>query len=100
MLYIGIRDMALSEKLQLDAKLTLEKAKRTIRQREAVHKHQGVFKLMAIAKVALMQITVDAIQQAKKLRKPVRAKKPERGSLAPAPKQCACCTRERLPQAR
>ena len=35
-LVVGIRDTALSEKLQLDAELTLEKAKKSIRQREAV----------------------------------------------------------------
>ena len=33
---VGIRDVALSEKLQLDATLTLEKAKQKVRQREAV----------------------------------------------------------------
>ena len=31
-LVVGIQDMALSEKLQLDAELTLEKAKKAIRQ--------------------------------------------------------------------
>ena len=33
---VGIRDVALSERLQLDAKLTLEEAKKKVRQREAV----------------------------------------------------------------
>ena len=36
-LVVGIRDTALSERLQLDADLTLEKAKKAVRQREAVH---------------------------------------------------------------
>ncbi|XP_062512805.1 uncharacterized protein K02A2.6-like [Corticium candelabrum] len=39
---VGIRDQALSERLQCDAELTLEKVKRSTRQREAVkeqHKH-------------------------------------------------------------
>ena len=36
-LVVGIRDNALSECLQLDAELLLEKAKKSIRQREAVH---------------------------------------------------------------
>ena len=35
-LVVGIRDQELSEKLQLDSELTLEKAKKTIRQKEAV----------------------------------------------------------------
>ena len=37
---VGIRDQALSERLQLDSTLTLEKAKTLTRQREAVHEHQ------------------------------------------------------------
>ena len=36
-LVVGIRNTSLSEKLQMDAALTLEKAKRLIRQHEAVH---------------------------------------------------------------
>ena len=39
-LVVGIRDKALSEKLQMEAKLTLESAKKTIRQREAVKEHR------------------------------------------------------------
>ena len=41
-LVVGIRDIALSQKLQLDADLTLEKAKRNIRQREAVSEQQRI----------------------------------------------------------
>ena len=41
-LVVGIRDTALSERLQLDPDLTLEKAKKSIRQREAVHEQQGI----------------------------------------------------------
>ena len=39
-LVVGIRDISLSERLQMDPDLTLEKAKKTIRQREAVHEQQ------------------------------------------------------------
>ena len=39
-LVVGIRDAALSQKLQMDAELTLEKAKKSIRQKEAVHEQQ------------------------------------------------------------
>ena len=35
-LVVGIRDVRLSERLQLDVDLTLEKAKRTVHQKEAV----------------------------------------------------------------
>ena len=41
-LVVGIRDSSLSERLQLDPDLTLEKAKKFIRQREAVHEQQGI----------------------------------------------------------
>ena len=37
-LVMGIRDTALSKRLQMDAELDLEKAKKMIRQREAVKK--------------------------------------------------------------
>ena len=40
-LVVGIRDVALSEKLQMDATLTLEKAKKAIRQKEAVTEQQA-----------------------------------------------------------
>jgi len=39
-LVVGIRDLAMSQKLQMDAELTLEKAKKAIRQKEAVHEQQ------------------------------------------------------------
>ena len=41
-LVVGIRDTSLSECLQLDPDLTLEKAKKAIHQREAVHKQQNI----------------------------------------------------------
>ena len=39
-LVVGILDMSLSERLQMDANLTLEKAKQIVRQHEAVQKQQ------------------------------------------------------------
>ena len=41
---VGIRDSALSERLQMDADLTLDKAKKLVRQREAVQEHQVILK--------------------------------------------------------
>ena len=41
---IGIRDKALSEGLQLDPELTLEKAKKIVRQRDAVQEQQKILK--------------------------------------------------------
>ena len=58
-LVVGIRDNALSEKLQLDAKLTLETAKTTIRQREAVREQQQTLKEAEGA--ASLTSNVDAI---------------------------------------
>ena len=43
-LVVGIRDSALSERLQLDAKLTLEKAKKEVRQKEAVREQNQTLK--------------------------------------------------------
>ena len=43
-LVVGICDQSLSEKLQMDSDLTLEKAKKQIRQREAVHEQQQELK--------------------------------------------------------
>ena len=43
-LVVGIRNSTLSENLKLDANLTLEKAKRAIIQKEAVHEQQDFLK--------------------------------------------------------
>ena len=43
-LVVGIWDTRLSEQLQLNADLTLEKAKTVVRQKEAVHEHQQVLR--------------------------------------------------------
>ena len=43
-LVVGIRNSAFSEKLQTDAVLPLESAKKAIRQREAIHEQQQALK--------------------------------------------------------
>ena len=43
-LVVGIRDKSVSERLQMDAALTLEKAKTTIRQREAIQDNRPLWK--------------------------------------------------------
>ena len=43
-LVVGIRNEAMSKRLQLDAELTLEKAKKFIRQQEAVKKKKSILK--------------------------------------------------------
>ena len=47
-LVVGIRDTALSQQLQLDAELTLDKAKFKIRQREAVGEQQKLLTINPI----------------------------------------------------
>ena len=39
---VGIRDQALSQRLQTDPSPTLEKAKRAVRQKEAVHEQSNI----------------------------------------------------------
>ena len=43
-LVVGIRDVQLSERLQTDENLTLDKAKKVIRQRDAVREQQSILK--------------------------------------------------------
>jgi len=43
-LVVGIQDSTLSERLQMDPNLTLEKAKKMVCQNEAVHEHQVILK--------------------------------------------------------
>ena len=42
-LVVGIQDVTLSERLQMDSELTLEKAMKMVRQKEAVRKHNSQF---------------------------------------------------------
>ena len=87
-LVVGIRDMALSEKLQLDTDLTLERAKTAIRQREAVQEHQSVLIGDHTSQVSITVEVVQGKQATGKPRKPAGAGKPERGS---SHKPCTHC---------
>ena len=55
---VGIRDQALSERLQTVADLTLEKAKTLVRQREAAHEHQ-----LALNGSSKMDKSLDSVQK-------------------------------------
>ena len=55
---VGIRDKALSERLQLDIKLTLESAKTSVRQREAIHEQQQLLKGLPPNQA----MTIDSVQ--------------------------------------
>ena len=64
----GIRDSLLSERFQLDANLTLEKAKIAIRQKEAAHEQQGILKGDSKSN----PITLDTVTAAHKVVLPVK----------------------------
>ena len=46
---VGIRDTSLAERLQMDAELTLDKAKKTVRQREAIRKQHGILHVLIVS---------------------------------------------------
>ena len=89
---VGIRDATLSQRLQLDSELTLEKAKREVRQKEAVQEQQLTLKGSSKSN----PITLDALK-AKWKHLPRR----NRMSTGPTPsriqkqilKQCTRCGR-------
>ena len=60
-LVVGIQDTVLSEKLQMDVDLTLEKAKTAIRQREAVHEHHDI---LIGSHASTLPVTVDTVKKA------------------------------------
>ena len=67
-LVVGIRDSSLSERLQLDANLTLEKAKIAIRQKEAVQEQLGILNGDSKSN----PITLDAVKAAPKVVPPAK----------------------------
>ena len=58
-LVVGIRDSSLSERLQMDPELTLEKAKRIAHQRESIKDHH-----QQLSGIMGDQITIDYVNQA------------------------------------
>ena len=76
---VSIRDKTLSERMQLDPKLTLESAKTLVRQREAVHEHQQILRTPP-----KQELTVEFIRR----RPPGRPSRTIEG--APSPSSCKC----------
>ena len=97
-LVVGIRDCALSEKLQLDPRLTLETAKTAIRQKEAVREQQHTLK--GAEKAASPFGNVDAIGS----KRPKARVNPRHRSEGQTPRKpqatekCGRCGRERHPR--
>ena len=83
-LVVGIRDLALSERLQLESDLTLDKAKKLIRQREAVKVQQEFLQKPKMKE----EIPLDTVRQ-----KPVKRKLPTlpQTSARPSSSNCRRC---------
>ena len=104
-LVVGIRNQALSKTLQLDASLTLEKAKLTIRQQESVQEQQSILNGKDAASTS-----VDAVSRNDRSAQCDRREQQRRSSHAPRPsggarnsgkvetKQCTRCGKESHPR--
>ena len=93
---VGIRNNLLSEQLQMDAELTLEKAKKIIRQKEAVHGQQSI-----LHRSELTTSPIDAVKRGNSHdRSQIGNPGPPRYSSQP-PQGTKLCTRYRkLPRSR
>ena len=85
-LVVGIQDAALSQLLQLDTELTLEKAKKRVCQREAVAEQQQALKGTAGGAISLDGIHSRHTQQSRAT-----------ASGRPTGKQCTCCGKGQHP---
>ena len=85
---VGIRDRALSERLQMDPELTLEKAKMQVRHQEAIHKQAQILKQSG-------DTTLTAVHQNPSYKG--NGAKSQYSKKAAAPThttKCTCCRRE------
>ena len=91
---VGIRDTALSERLQMDADLTLEKAKKSVRQKEAVKEQRSELRGEGSNKDP---IVLDEVKGRKLFPRKGGAKPqpPRRGSHSTEKLQCKRCGKER-----
>ena len=108
-LVVGIRDTALSQRLQMDSALTLESAKKSIRQKEAVHEQQQALKG---GDKATNASSLDAIRPKRQTNPRIRGHRSERrdhprdtqtGTKQPPRNpqtggKCSRCGRERHPR--
>ena len=93
-LVVGIRDKALSEKLQLDSNLKLETAKTNIRQREAV-KQQRSFLIQGSTKTN--PISVDSIRHGRNKRGDSSSQRSGHKKPQPSQEEVACTRCGRKP---
>ena len=88
-LVVGFRDKVLTERLQLDPELTLEKAKTTLLQKEAVHSQQQVLQEAQSGSLSLEHGSMDVLRSQETRTKPLSGtftQKPKQ-----TPKQCIKC---------
>ena len=86
---VGIWDSALSERLQLDPELTLEKAKKLVRQREAVHEQQQFLS----QKPNDARTMVEAVSKSSEVKQPNRKPPKSFSSRPPQQRRQQVCTR-------
>ena len=97
-LVVGIRDNALSQRLQLDADLTLEKAKKMVRQREAVGEQQQLLKGTVASSLDELQPRRDRRKQGKKFHAKGRANSSTTAATQPQSKSCTRCGKGQHPR--
>ena len=90
-LVVGIRDNALSERLQMEPELTLNKAKRLIRQREAVKEQQETLRKPNKGEGALDYV----VRQAPRRKLPVI---PAGATMQQNVRLCRCCGKDSHPR--
>jgi len=83
---VGLSDKGLSEKLQLEAELTLEKAMTQARQKELVHHQQGILQ----QKITSIDSSVDQIK-AKKNSGNTNFRSSQKGNKFKSNLKCFCC---------
>lgn len=102
-LVVGIQDTNLSERLQLDSELTLEKAKKSVHQREAVKEQQQELKTPKDAnnmdELRARRRSGIQLQHRDTRTKPPKLDTPKYGSRTPKPtSKCSRCGKEQHPR--
>ena len=90
-LVVGIRDSSLSERMQMEPDLTLERAKKMVRQREAVHEQQEILKGASDVKSLEEVQTTQGPQKGRGKKMPIAKPKPKGRHTTSQPKNCGRC---------
>ena len=90
-LVVGIRDSSLSERMQMEPDLTLERAKKMVRQREAVYEQQEILKGASDVKSLEEVQTTRGPQKGRGKKMPMAKPKPKVRHTTSQPKNCGRC---------